>query len=269
MIKQIQYLFPSVVANKIYKFMSYPRVKKLRESEEDVLKIAKNKQVKYKEVSLTRYEWGKENKKTAFLVHGWEGQTGNFASLIPILLEEGYRVVSIDAPSHGSSSNGKTNMFELSKILISHFKKEKPEIVISHSFGSVNVARVLRFSPEVFVKSWFLVTTPNNFKSRINEMAVKFGLNQTVVKKLISKIELDVDENINNLNMVTYCSQLKNVEKAVIIHSKTDKVLPIDGAREVNASFKQSELVEIDNYGHYSILWSEELLSILNTELSI
>jgi len=269
MIKQIQYLFPSVVANKIYKFMSYPRVKELRESEEDVLEIAKNEQIKYKEVNLTRYEWGKENKKTAFLVHGWEGQTGNFASLIPILLEAGYRVVSIDAPSHGSSSNEKTNMFELSKILTSHFKKEKPEIVISHSFGSVNVARVLRFSPEVIVKSWFLVTTPNNFKSRINEMAVKFDLNKTVVKKLISKIELDVNEKINDLNMVTYCSQLKNVEKAVIIHSKTDKVLPIEGAREVSQSFKQSELVELDNYGHYSILWSEELLSILKTELSI
>lgn len=249
--------------------MSYPKVKKLRESEEYVLKIARNERVKYKEVSLTRYEWGKENKKTAFLVHGWEGQTGNFASLIPTLLEAGYRVVSIDAPSHGSSSNGKTNMFELSKILIYHFKKEKPEMVISHSFGSVNVARVLRFSPEVFVKSWFLVTTPNNFKSRINEMAVKFGLNQTVVKKLISKIELDVDENIDHLNMVFYCNQLKNVDKAIIIHSKVDKVLPIKGAIEVTKSFKQSTLYMLEGLGHYSILWSEELRSILKNELEV
>lgn len=269
MIKQIQYLFPSVVANKIYKHLSTPRKRKIAEHEVKILIASNTEILDYNGFSLMRYEWGKNKNKTAFLVHGWEGQTGNFASLIPILLEAGYRVVSIDAPSHGSSSNGKTNMFELSKILISHFKKEKPEIVISHSFGSVNVARVLRFSPEVFVKSWFLVTTPNNFKSRINDMAVKFGLNQTVVKKLISKIEMDVDENINNLNMVTYCSQLENVEKAVIIHSKTDKVLPIDGAREVSQSFKQSELVELDNYGHYSILWSEELQYVLSSHLLI
>jgi len=249
--------------------MSLPKVKKLRESEEDVLKIAENKQVKYKEVSLTRYEWGKENKKTAFLVHGWEGQTGNFASLIPTLLEAGFRVVSIDAPSHGSSSNGKTNMFELSKILISHFKKEKPEIVISHSFGSVNVGKVLRTYPELNVKLWVMVTTPNNFKSRINELSSTFNLSKKVTQKLIQKIEEDVNENIDDLNMVTYCNQLKNVNKAVIIHSKADKVLPIKGAIEVTKSFKQSTLYMLEGLGHYSILWSEELKSILKNELEV
>lgn len=267
MIKQIQYLFPTIVAKKIYRLMSNPRIKKLRDSEEDTLNTAIKESIKYNEAHLMRYEWGKENKKTALLVHGWEGQTGNFVSLIPTLLNTGYRVISIDAPSHGKSSTTKTNMFELSSILIPHFKKERPELVISHSFGSVNMARVLRLCPDISIKYWFLVTTPHTFKSRIDEMARKFSINQTVIKKLIKNIEADVNENINDLNMVTYCSELQNVEKAFIIHSKKDKVLPIDGAREVNLSFKQSELIELDNYGHYSILWSEELHNILSNQL--
>jgi len=252
--------------------MSHPRKHKLIEHEEKMLVSAQKEVLDYKGFSLMRYEWGSENDKIVYLVHGWEGQTGNFASLIPVLLEAKYRVISIDAPSHGKSSHGKsshgkTNMFEFSKILISHFKNDKPELVISHSFGSVNVARVLRLSPEINLKLWLMVTTPNNFKNRIDEMATKFRLSQLVTQKLISKIEQDVNENIDNLNMVTYCSELTNVEKAIIVHAKSDKVLPIEGAREVNQSFVQSEIVELDNLGHYSILWSDELRSILSDQL--
>jgi predicted alpha/beta hydrolase family esterase len=100
-------------------------------------------------------------------------------------------------------------------------------------------------------------------------MSTKFALNQSVTQKLISKIEVDVDESIENLNMANYCKKLSNVEKAVIIHSKSDKILPIEGAREVNKSFKQSKIIELDDLGHYSILWSENLKSTLRNELEV
>ena len=269
MIRYIQYIFPNLISNKIYKHMSYPRIRKLRESESEILSKATTKVIRYDRFDLMQYEWGKEYDKIAYLVHGWEGQTGNFASLIPVLLNAKYRVVSIDAPSHGQSSNGKTNMFEFSKILIKQFTKDKPSLVISHSFGSVSVARVLKLNPNIDLKLWFLITTPNNFKSRINEMAIKFHLNHKITKKIISKIETDVDESIENLNMANYCKKLSNVEKALIIHSKTDKILPIEDAREVNNSFKQSRIIELDNLGHYSILWSSELKSIITDQISI
>lgn len=76
MIKLIQYfqfIFPNQVANIIYKHMSNPRVRKLRESEEIVLNAAIQTNVDYNEFSLKRYEWGEENEEFAFLVHGWEG----------------------------------------------------------------------------------------------------------------------------------------------------------------------------------------------------
>ena len=267
MIKHLQYILPNLVVKKIYNQMSHPRVRDLIEHEEKVLNSAGKEILAYNGFSLMRYEWGKDNNKTAYLVHGWEGQTGNFASIIPVLLEANYRVISIDAPSHGQSSIGKTNMFEFSKILVSQFKKEQPELVVSHSFGSVNVGKVLRTQPELNIKLWVMVTTPNNFKSRINELSSAFNLSKKVTHKLIQKIQEDVNENIDDLNMVRFCSEISNVEKAIIIHSISDKVLPIEDARAVNESFKQSEMIELENYGHYSILWSEELLHVFNNQL--
>jgi pimeloyl-ACP methyl ester carboxylesterase len=249
--------------------MSHPRERKLIEHEEKMLNSATKEILDYKGFSLMRYEWGEDNEKTAYLVHGWEGQTGNFASLIPVLLEANYRVISIDAPSHGNSSIGKTNMFEFSKILISQFEKEEPELVVSHSFGSVNVGKVLRKHPELSIKTWIMVTTPNNFKTRIDELSSKFNLSKKVTYKLIQKIEEGVNEKIEDLNMVNYCSKISNLENAIIIHSSSDKVLPIEGARAVNESFEQSKMIELNNYGHYSILWSEELKSLLKNELEV
>lgn len=247
--------------------MSHPRIRKLRESEEKVISLAETERLIYKGFTLMRYEWGIHNNKVAFLVHGWEGQTGNFASLISTLLRFNYKVVSFDAPSHGKSSDGKTNMFEFAKILKPYFEDYQPELVISHSFGSVNVAKILRLTPEINIKLWILVTTPNNFKSRLNQIASQFGLGKNIVQKLIHKTQNDTNENIDDLNMVTYCKELNNINKALIIHSKTDKVLPIEGAREVHKSFRQSEIIELENYGHYTILWSEELKEIVVNRL--
>ena len=268
MIKHLQYVFPNLVARKIYNHMSHPRERKLIEHEEKMLNSAHKDILDYNGFSLMRYEWGENNNKIAYLVHGWEGQTGNFASVIPVLLEANYRVISLDAPSHGNSSTGKTNMFEFSKILISQFKKEQPELLISHSFGSVNVGKVLKTHLELNIKLWVMVTTPNNFKSRINELSSTFNLRKKVTYKLIQKIERDVNENIDDLNMTAYCNQLINVNKAVIIHSKVDKVLPIKGAIEVSKSFKQSTLYMLEGLGHYSILWSEELKFIIREQIA-
>lgn len=158
-------------------------------------------------------------------------------------------------------------MFEFADFLVDQFQNYQPKVVISHSFGSVNVAKVLRQIPELKVKLWVMITTPFDFKSRIDQMVDFFKLKKKVRKNLVNKIEEDTNERIENLNMATYCREICNVEKGLIVHSKEDNVLPIEGARKVNEAFAQSEMVELEDYGHYSILWSKELKQILAEQL--
>ena len=261
---QILQFFSSKLVSKIaYKFMSNPRVRKLRDSEEVVLNKSLLEKIDYNGFKIQQYEWGKENAKTALLVHGWEGQAGNFAPLIEILVDKGYHVVTFDAPSHGRSSNGKTNMFEFAEFLEFQFIKHSPSLVISHSFGSVNAAIVLRKNPNIKIDLWIMVTTPHKFITRVNDISSQFGINTKAQNELINLIQNDTNENINQLDMAISCNELTNVEKAIIVHSKIDRVLPIEGAREVTKSFEKSSLIELDNLGHYSILWSKELSSIV------
>jgi hypothetical protein len=110
---------------------------------------------------------------------------------------------------------------------------------------------------------WIMVTTPHRFLTRVNEISNYFGIKNKAKTELIKRIQNDTSENINQLDMAVFCQELSNVKKAIIVHSKTDKVLPIEGARAVAKVFKKSILVELDSLGHYDILWSNELNKII------
>ena len=260
--------FPHIAAKQIHTMMSNPKVRKVREFEERILDSSRREKVKFKNFDIQTYHWGEADKKLVLLIHGWEGQAGNFGALINLLLEKNYQVLAFDAPSHGKSSRGKTNMFEFTEFVSIILKKYQPDIIISHSLGSVTAAGVLRKNSNIQIKQWFLITTPYSFKDTINDVAKLLGLTNRTLSRLIKMVEKDAGESIEILNMKEYCGDLKNVSEAFIVHSKEDRVLSIDLARKVHENFPQSELIELEDLGHYTILWSDELKEIISTRLN-
>jgi len=71
--KLMDYLFPSLAAKKVYHVMSNPRIRKLKDFEEDVLSRSKIDRIKYKKFEIQKYTWGNPTHKRALLIHGWEG----------------------------------------------------------------------------------------------------------------------------------------------------------------------------------------------------
>jgi hypothetical protein len=82
MIQILQLFAPKLVSRIAYKYLSNPRIRKLRDSEKSILSIARTEDIEYKKFKIYKYQWGKENKKTVLLIHGWEGRAGNFAGII-------------------------------------------------------------------------------------------------------------------------------------------------------------------------------------------
>lgn len=261
--KILDFLSPTLAARKMYTVMTNPRVRKLREFEEQVLNQAERKRIPFKSFEIQTYRWGNSGDKTALMVHGWEGQAGNFGSIIPELVNQGYQVIAYDAPAHGRSSKGKTNMFDIPDLTGSLLTEYQPELIISHSFGSVITAMSLKKHMDVRIKNWIMITTPYIYINYIKGVTKYFGLSQKTFKKLTKLVEVNLGEPIENLNMASYCSSLENIEKATIIHSIKDKVIPIDSARKTSAGFEKSQLIELDNLGHYGILWSDQTKEII------
>ncbi|MEM1326198.1 MAG: alpha/beta hydrolase [Bacteroidota bacterium] len=267
-LKILSLLSPKLTVRQVYHFMSNPRIYKLREREEVVLAKSKQATVPFRDFQLKKYEWGNPTHRKVLLVHGWQGQAGNFAALIDVLLDLDYYVLAFDAPSHGKSSKRDTSMFEFGDFVADVVSTERPEVVISHSFGSVSTASALRQNPDVPIAFWLVVTTPFSFRDRVQSVINRLGMSDKIMHLLLEKVENDRGESIDELVMDYYCQQLPHVKDALVVHSQQDRVIPIADSRRMHRGFPQSRLLELDGLGHYSILWSAELKEIVKDELS-
>ncbi len=265
--KIIDKIAPSLSARMAYRYMSNPRVRKLRDIEEVILQEAKQDRVLFRDFKIQRYSWGLEERPVVLLVHGWEGQAGNFAALISLLTEKGYLVIAYDGPSHGRSSKRSTNMFEYADFISEKIKEHKPAIIISHSFGTITTLLALTRNSQFKLDQWIIVTTPFSFKDRIEQIMEQLGLTDRTLRRLTNLLEKDTEYSVEELNVATSAIKLTNLGHCTIIHSEHDKVIPIDDARKVHQHIAQSELVELKNLGHYRILWSDELKEIIEKKI--
>lgn len=251
-IKILSTLFPGFMVDFAYGQLTNPQLKKLRKNEMAVLDRSEKEILDFKGFKIQLYHWEAGPEKV-MLVHGWEGQAGNFSDLIEGLLKQNISVVAFDAPSHGFSSTGKTSLFdfiELTGILIKKFEVSK---LVSHSFGGVATTYSLYNNPTLAIEKYVLLTTPDKFSERIDDVVDQVGLTQKVKNKLIDRIEKESDVKVNSLCVSNFVRKV-NVQKAFIIHDKNDKIIPIHRAKNVHENWNNCELQEIEGTGHFRIL---------------
>ncbi|MBO3697755.1 alpha/beta fold hydrolase [Roseivirga sp. E12] len=257
---------PTIAAKKVYKVMSNPRIKKLRDFENEVLDQSIKKTIRFNKFDIQTYYWGVLDRPVALLVHGWEGQAGNFGGIVPTLLKKGYQVISFDAPSHGYSSKGPTNMFEYIELVSELFREHQPEYVLSHSFGSIASAVALTENQHLDISQWTIVTSPFSFRERLEGIRQMVDVTDRTISRLIRQIEEDTKELVDDLSMEKYCAKISNVDQIKIIHSVDDKILPIQSSKQVHNHLPKAEMIELKGLGHYRILWSDELRKIIKED---
>ncbi|MEL7121192.1 MAG: hypothetical protein AAFO07_17210, partial [Bacteroidota bacterium] len=105
-----------------------------------------------------------------------------------------------------------------------------------------------------------LLTTPDKFIERIDDVASAVGITDNVKNKLIRKLEKETQKDVKNLNVSKFVKEI-NVKKAIIIHDKNDKVIPISRSMNVHRNWKASKFKEIQGTGHFRILRTESVIS--------
>ena len=148
---------PKMMTNLAYKTLTNPQIKKLRENELELLDKAEKEKYKFREFNIQTYKWGNQDNEKILLIHGWEGQAGNFTDIIQKLLDHNYHVISFDGPSHGFSSKGKTSLFEFSELVGEMIKKYDCKKLVSHSFGGVATTFALFKNQEIRIEKYALL----------------------------------------------------------------------------------------------------------------
>ncbi len=257
-VKVLSTFLPNVMVELAYNKLTMPQVMKLRENELEVLSTMEQPTIDFQDFKIQLYEW-KGGEKSVLLIHGWEGQAGNFSDIIKRLKAENYTIYAFDAPSHGFSSSGKTSFFEFCDIVGILIKKYQVDTLISHSFGGVATTYALAQNLDINIKKYILLTTPNRFSERIQSVCDAVGITDKVRDKLITKIESEIEVDINTLNVSDFVKKIK-VNNALIIHDKNDRVIPISQSEAVIKNWKAGELITIEGTGHFRILRTEFVL---------
>ncbi|NJK83035.1 MAG: alpha/beta hydrolase [Saprospiraceae bacterium] len=193
------------------------------------------------------------------LIHGWEGQAGNFADLVQKLLEQDYTVYAFDAPSHGFSSKGKTSLFEFTELVGILIQKYKVKKLVSHSFGGVATTYALFNDKNLKIDKYVLLTTPDKFIERINDVAEQVGITEKVKEKLVKRLEKETKLDVKKLNVSEFVKEI-NVSSALIIHDTKDTVIPIGRSKNVQANWQNCTFAEIQGTGHFRILRTESVI---------
>jgi len=257
-IRILSYLLPDVIANFAYKQLTSPQIKKLRPNELETLDKAQKEIFKFYDFDIQTYRWGNGDKQV-LLIHGWEGQAGNFSDLVEQLLKENYTIYAFDSPSHGFSSKGQTSLFEFSELVSVLIKKYSVSKLVSHSFGGVATTVGLSAHPDIEIEKYALLTVPDRFLDRINDVSNRVGITEKVKQKLISRIEAESNVKVEQLNVSDYVKKI-NVKNALIIHDKDDRVVSIEQSERVSKNWQYARHKSIEGTGHFRILRTESVL---------
>lgn len=248
----LELISPDYAAAKAYGFMARPRPFKVKPFEQRALDQANISEITFKEYTVKLYRWG-SGVTRVLLVHGWEGNAGNFGALVDLLVENGCSVLAFDAPAHGQSSGTVSSMFDFGE-LVGRLLQEHPiDHVITHSFGTVATVFALWLNRGLAIDKLVLLTAPDRFEDRIDQFLDFIGLSSRTKQALIAIFERETGYQVSDLS-VSQASHEIQVNRVLIVHDRDDQVLPIEWSRRIVAQWPKAQLVEIENTGHYRIL---------------
>jgi pimeloyl-ACP methyl ester carboxylesterase len=259
-------LLPGIFTKVAYQKLTHPQIRKLRDHELDILAKARQADMDFKGGTIRTYHWG-EVGEPVLLIHGWEGQAGNFADIIPALLEAGCQVHAFDGPSHGFSSIKPTSLFDFIALVAQRIEQLGVKRLISHSFGGVATTYALSQNPQISIDRYVLLTAPDRFRERIDYVFAQAGLHPKVKTRLIRQLEEDWQVKVDQLNVSRFVETVQ-VKKALILQDKDDRVVPLEQSRRVHEAWPESDLQIVDHTGHFRNLRDASVIKMVGQFLS-
>ncbi len=194
--------------------------------------------------------WGKG--PLILFIHGWSGRGTQVAPFLEDLISAGYGVISFDGPAHGKTPGNKTNILEMSKVVLAVNEKYGPfEAAITHSFAGMIVAYVM--SKGVQLKKVVSISPPDNMDTVTNIIRHSLTIPDSAMKvmqdKSVRYFGDDISDKLSTINNV------KNLDTtALIIHDQDDEDVPWQSGQAVADAYKEARFIRTRGLGHRRII---------------
>ena len=206
------------------------------------------------------FEWGESTSPLVLLIHGWNGRGTQISPFAKSLVENGFRVVALDGPGHGSSPGSWTTPTHFAKFIIEAQQELAPtgiHSLIAHSFGGG--CSVLAVNRGLKTKSLVLVASPAFYERVVKFFGISFGLNnksQAALEDLVTKAS---GIRPSELNIAKLAATL--TIPILVVHDKDDNAVDYMSAKAITEAYKGARLITTEGLGHRRILKNQKIIS--------
>lgn len=198
--------------------------------------------------------WG--TGQVVLMVHGWGGWRGQLGAFVTPLVDAGYRVVALDAPSHGDAAPGwlgpgRGMLPEIVDALeVAHDAFGPVAGVVAHSLGCTATGLALRGG--LRADRVALVAPSSGIAALLAEFSRMLGLTPRTVGHLRAALEEIAAEPVDGLDLVALAEG--QVPDALVVHDRADKEIPYAVGVAVAESWPRARLVTTEGLGHHRVL---------------
>jgi pimeloyl-ACP methyl ester carboxylesterase len=217
---------------------------------------------------LQIYQWG-SGQKTVVLAHGWGSHAPRFAPLAQALVNEGWRVVSFDAPAHGMSTGSKSNLFAFKLALRAVLEQFGPaQALVGHSFGALAILLSLNTEPDhpcQTAQKVVLISMPSGVPFLVAGYVTMLGLNDRALAAMKRLFHQQFGCQPEDLLAANNAAQSRH--PFLLIHDQDDDVVPLAHSIELQRLLPTARLHTTAGLGHSGLLRDTATITAICAEL--
>lgn len=243
---------PALAAHLAYAQLARPPRPDLSERHIALRKRARLWRLPMGSSKLAVYEWGEG--PTILMVHGWGSHATHLGRMIGPLVDAGFRVVAFDAPAHGKSSGGSTDLVQFANAVSAVGKHVGPlHCVIGHSFGAAMAMYAAR-DWGVHPGKMVLISSFNHCNWFLQMFAGQVGLTAPVLDRMRQMLSRRYGGRLNWSRM----SVLEMARQAgfpmLFVHDEDDREIPFDHSLAMVTAVKGAQFQATRGLGHQRVV---------------
>ncbi len=217
-------------------------------------------------LDLAVHVFGAPDAPTAYLVHGWGGWWQQFASVVPVLVDAGYRVVAYDAPSHGASGPGRygasTRVMEMARaheLVVERFGPS--HLTLAHSVGAMAV--MWAHESGTPARAFLLYSPAVRTEPMIEFLGRAVGAGPRTIQRLGARIERTLGRSLRDFDVTDMLGRLdpRDPPPMLAVHDRGDVQTLARDTDELVRGWPGSRLMLRDGSGHAGVLRDGEVLA--------
>ena len=212
-----------------------------------------------KKLKLQCYTWG-TGEKTVLLVHGWDARAMDFYKMIPVLVENGYKVIAFDGPGHGQSEGERSNLVDFKELMYELIKKKigVPYAIIGHSMGG-GAATYLLMDYDIRIKRLVTIAIPTISKRFFDGMFAAMKVPLRTQRTFYKSMEEEFGEPIEKYNLVERKEPIK-ADDILMVYDEDEDVVPYKDVKEFLARHSEIKTFNMRGIGHYRIIKNKQVI---------